>query len=158
MSDQDNKRNDENKSVPYYYSYGPYKSVEQQAEGNEEPQSSNLPEPLDSAGQAEAAGQAIETVRSESAQANHPVQARSQTEWSFPVKKKRSSLKSTFAAFVAGALVVSSLMFAADRTNLFSGNDAAVQNGSNTTSNGVVAANGGSSDSGIRNAAMQEVV
>src|SRR5690606_24525374 len=38
------------------------------------------------------------------------------------------------------------------------GNDAAVQNGSNTTSNGVVAANGGSSDSGIRNAAMQEVV
>ncbi|OXM83662.1 S1C family serine protease [Paenibacillus rigui] len=39
--------------------------------------------------------------------------------------KKRSALISTFAAFMAGALVVSSLMFAADKYNLFTGNSAA---------------------------------
>jgi serine protease Do len=45
--------------------------------------------------------------------------------WEYRDTKPKSSFKSIFAAFVAGAVLVSSLMFASDRLNLFSGSNAA---------------------------------
>ncbi|WP_028548436.1 S1C family serine protease [Paenibacillus sp. UNC451MF] len=44
--------------------------------------------------------------------------------------KKRNSLRSTFAAFMAGALVVGSLMFAADKYNLFTHSNVTASGGS----------------------------
>lgn len=66
------------------------------------------------------------------------------TEWSYsagesrPVRS-RSSLRSVFAAFLAGALVVGSLMFASDRMNLFSGTDALATGGGGGSAAGTAA-------------------
>ncbi|MGW9128340.1 S1C family serine protease [Paenibacillus chitinolyticus] len=54
--------------------------------------------------------------------------------------KKRSSLRSGFAAFLAGAVVVSTLMFAADKTNLFTGKQPMTLPGAQPNSSQTVAA------------------
>ncbi|WP_199615635.1 S1C family serine protease [Paenibacillus alkalitolerans] len=59
-------------------------------------------------------------------------------------RPRRSAFKSVFASFLAGAVVVGSLMFASDRMNLFSGSDV-LANSSATVSgaaNGVTTATG----------------
>ncbi|NBI30285.1 S1C family serine protease [Chengkuizengella marina] len=42
------------------------------------------------------------------------------SEWTYSTRKKRSSFKGMFAAFMAGVVVVGGLMFASDKMNLFS--------------------------------------
>ncbi|MFS1511657.1 S1C family serine protease [Chengkuizengella sp. SCS-71B] len=41
------------------------------------------------------------------------------SEWTYSTRKKRSSFKSTFSAFMAGVVVVGALMVASDKMNLF---------------------------------------
>ncbi|HZG83738.1 S1C family serine protease [Paenibacillus sp.] len=81
--------------------------------------------------------------------------------WSYsePKPPRRSGFKSIVASFLAGALVVGSLMFASDRMNLFSGGDAISTSGgagaaAESSSNAAVSANGGSS---VTTAALETV-
>jgi len=84
------------------------------------------------------------------------------THWSYSETKppRRSGFKSVVASFLAGALVVGSLMFASDRMNLFSGGDTiAATGGAGATTaapatNAAVSANGGSS---VTTAALETV-
>jgi serine protease Do len=85
-------KNGEASSEQHYYSYGPFKP--------------SLPE------QSGAEDKTIAlSYTEEKGKANTGG-------WHYPVKK-RSSFKSYFSAFLAGALVVGSLMFGADKMNLF---------------------------------------
>jgi serine protease Do len=110
----------------YHYSFGPFKS-------NERDQDKTTANSAAGSGDQEFASVEVSRPR--------PLRPYSITsgniddvrQWSYPVKK-RSSFKSMFAAFMAGVLVVGSLMFAADKMNWF-------------TENGVLAA-GGSSGGG----------
>src|SRR5690606_35246388 len=70
--------------------------------------------------------------------------------------KKRSSFKSMFAAFLAGAIVVSGLMFASDQLNLFGG-DTGVFTAAPTHS-GKAAVENGNSNGGVKNAVFPDVV
>ncbi|MFW5435543.1 S1C family serine protease [Paenibacillus apiarius] len=58
-----------------------------------------------------------------------------QGNWQFnePKRKRRTSFLTIFASFMAGVLVVGSLMFAADKTNLFTGDQAFAGNDSATS-------------------------
>ncbi|MFH5186554.1 S1C family serine protease [Paenibacillus sp. TAB 01] len=67
-----------------------------------------------------------------------------------PQGKKRNALVSSFAAFMAGALVVSSLMFVADKYNLFTGNAAAAP----TTQS---VASGSGNNSGAKTASLNTI-
>jgi serine protease Do len=100
----------------YYYSYGPYKSS-----------SPERPAVSDSTSYTTTSG----STGSVEVTPPRPVRPFGFTDaggqrgtfdggW-HPPKRPRSSLKSIFSAFMAGALVVGSLMFAADKTNLFTG-------------------------------------
>ncbi|KIL41879.1 peptidase A2 [Gordoniibacillus kamchatkensis] len=101
----------------YYYSYGPYKSSASErsagaestsytstTNGNSGSVEVTPPRPVRSFGYTDAGGQ----------------QSGFGGGWQ-PPKSPRSSLKSVFSAFLAGALVVGSLMFASDKMNLFTG-------------------------------------
>lgn len=123
----------------YYYSYGPYNS----AMNNEE------------SAAAHNAGNTQEDVTVEMTPPK-PVRTFSYNgsdngaqdpmrNWQFEQPKKRgSSLKSTFIAFLAGAVVVGSLMFASDRMNLFTGTKGVMNSGAGSSS----ASSSGSTGSG----------
>lgn len=142
-------RHGEKQSAPYYYSYGPFKSGGGERENKKTYVSSSNTSYTDTQGE-------MGTV-----DITRPSIPKAQ--WTVP-KKKRSSFKSIFASFLAGALVISGLMFAADYTNLFTGNpmsaeqssgnvNGAANSGGNEPASGSVAA-----DSGVRSAALQNVV
>ncbi len=102
----------EQERTSYYYSYGPNKSnsnVEVTPPRQLRPFGTNTP------------GNETAPVR----------------EWQFE-NKRRSSARSMFAAFMAGVLVVGSLMFASDKMNLFSGSEQLVGSGSPPASSGPV--------------------
>ncbi|MGG4147425.1 trypsin-like peptidase domain-containing protein [Paenibacillus algorifonticola] len=61
---------------------------------------------------------------------------------------KRTPLKSIFAAFLAGAVVIGGFMYTADRSNLFTGGVATVN-----TTNGSVVSNGSENSAGVTTAA-----
>ncbi|TBL70056.1 trypsin-like peptidase domain-containing protein [Paenibacillus thalictri] len=90
----------------YYYSYGPYKSNQNQdADTNISPADQvemTPPRP-------------IRPIHFNTRDSQQPPMGN----WQFEHKKK-SSFKSTFAAFMAGAVVVASLMIVSDKMNLFS--------------------------------------
>jgi serine protease Do len=127
-SDEQNRdREEENKQdrPSYYYSYGPYKSSPQEEHPQEnsassyssaEPVEVTAPRPLRPYPYAQEPAASQQPAGSRNWQVNEP--------------KKRSSAKGMFAAFMAGALVVSSLMFASDRMNLFSGGSTGATSGS----------------------------
>ncbi len=60
-----------------------------------------------------------------------------------PNARKRSSVKSIFAAFMAGALVVGALMFSADKLNLFTGNQPLASGSSTAAATKSGSSNGG---------------
>lgn len=121
----------------YYYSYGPYKSA-----FNEENDQQSL------------TTSASGTEGSSSVEVTPPKNLRP---FSFGPEvgvpqgsgpwdsnaRKRSSVKSVFAAFMAGALVVSALMFSADKLNLFSGNQPMASGSSTTATSNSSNGNGG---------------
>jgi serine protease Do len=114
----------------YYYSYGPYKSAFQEAKTEEvlpspgtltsfngnSPVEVTPPKPL----------RPFETNSGSS----EPGIAK---EWDYQ-KKKRSSVRSMFAAFMAGAVVVATLMYSADKMNLFTGNQPLAASGAASSS------------------------
>jgi serine protease Do len=106
-----------NKERPsYYYSYGPYKSAFN--ENNE--QESLITSASGSEGTSNVEVTPPKNLRPFSFQpeAGAP---QGPGHWDSNARK-RSSVKSIFAAFMAGALVVGALMFSADKLNLFTGN------------------------------------
>jgi serine protease Do len=124
----------------YYYSYGPYNSAFQENKAEDE---SKSPSSITSAnGTSSVEVTAPRPIRpfgyiTESSQPN------TANEWDRE-KKKRSSARSIFAAFMAGAVVVATLMFSADKMNLFTGSQPLASSGSASSSTGSSSSNGGS--------------
>jgi serine protease Do len=130
----------------YYYSYGPYKSAFPENQPSKQETTSYT---------------SSEGTSSVEVSPPRPVRpfgfndgSNRQTtfgEWQNE-KKKRSSLKSVFAAFMAGALVVGSLMFASDKMNLFTGGSHALASGSSSPASGSAAS--GSNNGGTHTASL----
>jgi len=137
-----------------YYSYGPFRPERPDRQPSQGEETTSYVSPSGEEGTA-----AISRPRP-AYRLPEPAEQRYR-EWSYPVKKK-SSFRSALLSFLAGALVVSGLMFAADRSNLFGGDGQA----SSAAGNG--GGNGGSSvntpaptvvtEGGVRSAALQDVV
>ncbi|WNQ10191.1 trypsin-like peptidase domain-containing protein [Paenibacillus aurantius] len=128
-SEQDGDRRDETagkeqggEKPSYYYSYGPYKSQENTSITPSDGVEMTPPRP----------------VRPLDGQTDAKVQQPLAT-WSANPSKPRSRFRSTFAAFMAGAVLVGGLMFASDKSNLFTG------------SQGVMSGTGGSSSAAASN-------
>lgn len=116
----------------YYYSYGPYKShgqpVYTEHSQDQSPTSLNHLDVEDSNKIEDSSAQVATILPSAHGHGhdngqggNHPRTGA----WEFKPPKKRSSALSIFAAFMAGALIVGSLMFASDKMNLFTGSQVA---------------------------------
>lgn len=145
---QSNEGHEPNKERPsYYYSYGPYKSAfNEENEGQSLTTSSSSSE-----GTSNVEVTPPKTLRPFSfGPDNSPPQGGG---WD-PNAKKRSSVKSIFAAFMAGAIVVGGLMFTADKTNMFSGNQP-LASGSGTAT--TVASSSNSNGGEVKNAALDVV-
>ncbi|MGG1552010.1 S1C family serine protease [Paenibacillus ferrarius] len=111
-----NRQEEGNQEKPsYYYSYGPYKSSFQE---ESEPQ----PQSMTTSSSSSEGTSSVEVTPPRNLRpfSFGPEAAPQSSSWDGG--KKRSSVKSVFAAFLAGAVVVGGLMFAADKTNMFSGN------------------------------------
>ncbi|MDF2924293.1 MAG: peptidase [Paenibacillaceae bacterium] len=135
----------------YYYSYGPYKSSVQDDASQNKPSSHHPDLTNDSV---EVSPPRPVKPYPYAADSREAPEQQTTAHWRVNEPRRRSSARSMFAAFMAGALVVSTLMFASDRMNLFSGGESA---SSTTNASGTVASNnsGASSSSGaIREAAL----
>lgn len=134
----------------YYYSYGPYKSSM-----NEEQQ----PEPT--ASQSSVPDNQVEMTPPRPIrpfglqQDNNAAMQQPTASWTISGPPKKGSMfKSGFAAFLAGAVVVGSLMFASDKMNLFTGDSGVLgSNGSGTGSSAPASSNSGSGG-GTKNVAL----
>lgn len=142
-----NEGQEPNKGRPsYYYSYGPYKSAfNEESEGQSLTTSSTGSE-----GTSNVEVTPPKTLRPFSFGPENAPQG--PAGWD-PNAKKRSSVKSIFAAFMAGALVVGALMFTADKTNMFSGNQPLASGSSSAT----VASSSNSNGGEVKNAALDVV-
>ncbi|NQX71061.1 trypsin-like peptidase domain-containing protein [Paenibacillus alba] len=121
---------DPNKERPsYYYSYGPYKSAFN--ENNEQ-------ESLVTSASGTEGTSSVEVTPPKNLRpfsfGPDVTNSQGQGPWDPNHAKKRSSVKSVFAAFMAGALVVGALMFTADKMNMFTGNSKPLASGSTTVS------------------------
>ncbi|MDR6554511.1 trypsin-like peptidase domain-containing protein [Paenibacillus qinlingensis] len=143
---QGNEGQEANKERPsYYYSYGPYKSAfNEESEGQALTTSSS-----NSEGTSNVEVTPPKTLRPFSFGPENSPQG--PAAWD-PNAKKRSSVKSIFAAFLAGAIVVGGLMFTADKTNMFSGNQPLASSASSPTT----VANG-SNNGDVKKAALDVV-
>lgn len=150
--ESDHRESDSQKERPsYYYSYGPYKSAFQEKDPQDPEQTTTS---------------VVEPSGTSSVEVTPPKQLRrfgfqpdssshgSGGQWSHE-PKKRSSAKSIFSAFLAGAVVVGTLMFAADKTDLFTGGQPLTANSSASVSAGNGAKGGSGGD--VQNAAMDVV-
>lgn len=144
-NEETRKREEDRQERPsYYYSYGPYKS----------------PMEENGIGGALSAddGTAVEMTAPRPVK---PIPTQQETAfsgnggWRVNEPHKRTSFKSVFAAFMAGAVVVASLMFAADRTNLFTGGQLQQGSGGASASGSVSA--GSSNHSGSAKSVAYDV-
>ncbi|TMV45435.1 PDZ domain-containing protein [Paenibacillus mesophilus] len=151
-----NEQHDDKTEKPsYYYSYGPFKS----SAGNDTGETTTASSEHGTSNVEITAPRPVRpyygyTDRGEQMQ-QMPA---SQNPWEFNGGKKKSgSFKSYFATFLAGAVVVGSLMFASDRWNLFS--DAGVLSQNNgAISSSVTKANGSGGNGGATTAALESIV
>ncbi|GFZ81989.1 hypothetical protein GCM10008018_29640 [Paenibacillus marchantiophytorum] len=141
---------DPNKERPsYYYSYGPYKSAFN--ENNEEALTTTSASGSEGTSSVEVTPP--KNLRPFSFGPDIS-QAQGQGPWDPNHARKRTSVKSVFAAFMAGALVVGGLMFTADKLNMFSGNNQPLASGSSS----VAAANNSNSNGGeVKNVGLDVV-
>ncbi|WP_274363464.1 S1C family serine protease [Paenibacillus thermotolerans] len=150
---------DQNKSNEYhYFSYGKLPSEPEQERKHEEEAAAEAE--ADIASPTKEFGGYPYTFQTSQSQLQAPPpqqpQAQARTSMPFiPEAPRKSSFKSVFASFLAGAVVVGSLMFASDHYNLFSGGDV-LASGSAAGSAGTAetAASGGNGGSGISTAAL----
>jgi serine protease Do len=70
--------------------------------------------------------------------------------WQHEQKRRRSSFKSGFAAFMAGAVLVGGLMFASDKMNWFSGTQGILGSNSSSVGSGQWAAGTSSSNGAVK--------
>lgn len=136
------------KNESAYFSYGPYSSNHDR----QEPVASETPQGAD-ANQHEAVP-AVEVTPPKPLRTYMPATGGSGGEngsgWQFTPPKQKSRVKSTFAAFMAGAVVMSGLMFAADKYNLFTGSEGVMAGTSSAVSaSGNRLTNSGGSSSGV---------
>ncbi|MFC7681117.1 S1C family serine protease [Paenibacillus sp. GCM10028914] len=110
----------------YYYSYGPFKSISDEEERNEVQESYKRREPVEVE---VTAPEPVRPVPSRTYSAggqgdggsrggSHPEKNSNSGQWNYS-KKPKSSVKTVLLSFLAGMLVITVLMFTADRTNLF---------------------------------------
>ncbi|MEB9894898.1 trypsin-like peptidase domain-containing protein [Bacillus cereus] len=112
----------------YYFAYGPYQSVKQseasttttEASGKVNEVEVTPPAPVKPLPFSRATGQG--SFHSGGGGGNLPPQP-PQGNWQFnePKRKRGASFRAIFASFLAGMLVITGLMYAADSTNLFKG-------------------------------------
>ncbi|WGU94687.1 trypsin-like peptidase domain-containing protein [Paenibacillus dendritiformis] len=115
----------------YYFAYGPYQSVKQSEGSTTTTETSGKvsevevtpPAPVKPMPFSRATGQgAGSSFHSGGGGGNMPPQP-PQGNWQFnePKRKRGTSFRAMFASFLAGMLVITGLMYAADTTNLFTG-------------------------------------
>jgi serine protease Do len=125
----------------YYYSYGPYNSAFQENKPEDGRQNSTS---VTSANGTSSVEVTPPKPLRPFGYADSPL-PNTANEWDRE-KKKRSSARSIFAAFMAGAVVVATLMFSADKMNLFTGSQPLAPSGSGT--NAASGTNSSSSNNG----------
>lgn len=113
------------KNSSYYYSYGPFQSIpsERDDQQTEQPYQSRESQEVEVT-----APQPVKPIPSSGFSQSHSFGSQGgggsmdpikrNKEWNYSEKPK-NSVKTVLLSFLAGVLVISSLMFAADRTNLF---------------------------------------
>lgn len=149
------KLSENQRSIPYY-SYGPYTSSQRQLT---ERNSTSLSTNLERNQLSNTISHVPSTFSSNASSTEHRAQNESnkQKQWSYPVKK-RSRFKSMVASFLAGALVVGGLMFAADKANLFTGSEVAQVEGTTSTSGIQQNSGNNGASSNVQQAALDAVV
>ncbi|KKO53619.1 S1C family serine protease [Paenibacillus sp. DMB20] len=112
----------------YYYSYGPFKSISDEEQRNEQQDNSYVRrnpqeveitapqpvKPVPTSGYSGSAG----GQGSGSGNGGYMPEKSSAGQWNYS-KKPKSSVKTVLLSFLAGMIVITGSMFAADRTNLF---------------------------------------
>lgn len=132
---------------PHYYSYGPYKSQERQESGKEEPVRSAYQEETEIE---MTEPRPLKPIRLTGGRE----EPRNTTSWAVNDKpRKRNGLKTGFISFLAGALVVGGLMFASDKANLFTPEQAALSNGNES----IQASSNGNGGDGMAQSAAWDI-
>ncbi|WP_434752065.1 S1C family serine protease [Paenibacillus amylolyticus] len=138
-----------NEDSSYYYSYGPFQSVNQEdtasrngtrQEGNVEITRPDPLKPVPSHYNSESPEQAGR-VSGGSGPGQGGGQGNNNGNWNYNSRRPRSSVRSLLFSFIAGMLVITVLMYTADRTNMFTPQTA-------LTNNGTESAQGTSSNTG----------
>ncbi|GIP43174.1 hypothetical protein J45TS6_16330 [Paenibacillus sp. J45TS6] len=152
-SRSDEQRSPENTGESYYYSYGPFQSInsdgKEHSSNNVDEVEVTPPDPI------KPVPTMLERNSSGFARSGHANTGTGQSEnngnggnrnWNYNQKPKKSNFKTGVTSFFAGMIVVSLLMFTADRMNLFTPDTALSNNG--TTQNGASDDNNGSTNTG----------
>jgi serine protease Do len=125
----------------YHYSYGPFKSsIESNKEQSQVTTVSSKEETADPSS-------------SRSVYSYAPQQDEQRMQEGRYTYKQKSPIRSVFASFLAGAVIMGSFMFASDRMNLFTGQEQAMLADQETESY----TNTSNGDSGVNNASMIEL-
>ncbi|MCD1260972.1 trypsin-like peptidase domain-containing protein [Paenibacillus athensensis] len=139
----------------YYYSYGPYKSAFGDQQHQQPEPESGTTSVTSSTGTSSVEVTPPKTLRPFSYQGEN-VGGGQVPPGPWEPAKRRSSAKSIFASFLAGALVVSSLMFAADKMNLFTGHEP-LSAAAATAGAGQTASGSGGTGGDVKTAALDVV-
>jgi serine protease Do len=146
---RENREEDQPERPSYYYSYGPYKSSMQ--DGSEPEVSSSYPSQEDNNSVEVSAPRPVRPYPF----AQEPG-APTSTNWTpAPAQpKRRSAARSMFAAFMAGAVLVGSLMFASDKMNLFTGSNSGGSGSGSASAPANASSSGSGASAGVKSAAL----
>lgn len=148
-----NEQSDKTEKQSYYYSYGPFKP----SAGGDEPETTTA---SSERGTSEVEITTPRPVRPLYGYSDkEPTQPATAPQWDYSgAKKKSGSLKSYVATFLAGAVIVGSLMFVSDKYNMFGGTGTAAS--SNSAVSGAISKTNGSGggNGGATTAALESVV
>ncbi|SCY70978.1 serine protease, S1-C subfamily, contains C-terminal PDZ domain [Paenibacillus polysaccharolyticus] len=127
-----------NDDSSYYYSYGPFQSVSQEdtASGNGPRQEGNVEitrpdpiKPVPSYHNNDSSGQTGRMSGGGSGHGGGQGNGNNNGNWNYNNRRPRSSVRSLLFSFIAGMLVITVLMYTADRTNMFTPQAALTNNG-----------------------------
>lgn len=134
----------------YYYSYGPHKS------GMQEEHSEGMSSFTSNSGNHAVEVTPPRPIRAYGLRHTDRESQQSSESWTSHEPRRRSTFRSMFAAFLAGAVFVSGLMFVSDKMNLFSGN-AQPTNSLNTSGGAAASApNNNSNDGNLKTAVFAD--
>ncbi|MBU5442771.1 S1C family serine protease [Paenibacillus sp. MSJ-34] len=145
--DQEPAKEEEQERPSYYYSYGPFKSVQPESpqatksvSGDGETSDVDItpPEPIRSIPVRSYYNSSAPAGNGGANHGGYPAPGQVNPNWQYSGKAK-SPFKSIVASFLAGMLVVGTLMFAADRGNWFTPGETALPNGNGNGENAVTA-------------------